>query len=108
METPKIEIPDKLHDEIIDAMCAAQADHGPLTKNLDRVFVILGEEFGELAKEILELNRLLKANSAGYSDSEQDFKDKVISEINKRKKLRAEAIQIVATTIHLINGLGVE
>lgn len=100
----KVEISDRLHDEIIDAMCAAQASHGPLTKNLDRVYVILGEEFGELAKEILEFNRINKDSI--IRSVNEGLGQRLFELAEKRKRIREEAVQIVATTIHLINGLG--
>lgn len=50
-----------MHQKAFEAveieMVRAESQHGPLTTNLDRAFVILSEEHGEVAKAVLELNR---------------------------------------------------
>ena len=71
-------------------MVRAVKEHGPLTANNFHAMTILGEEFGESCRELLDLRR------HGSDD------------INHRGNAIKELIQLVSVSIHLIHNLDLE
>lgn len=69
--------------------------HGPLTDDNFRAFTIIGEELGELGRELLEIRRA-KARGA------------LIDKVEATVKAKGEAVQAIATLCHLVGNLNKE
>lgn len=76
-----------------NAIEEAQLKHGPLTRDPERAVVILLEEVGELAREILESTRP---------------RNTPLSRELARQQAVKEAAQVAATAIRLIANLEME
>lgn len=75
---------------VAHAMVEAEAKHGPLTKNHPRAYIILAEEVGEVAQEILCMTRVDQSRAA-------------IS-VHRLKAIR-ELAQVAATSILMMANL---
>lgn len=69
----------------------AMSSHGPLTQDLCRAYTILGEEFGEVGRALLEVGRAERSNSS-------------VAESWKRAAAD-ELVQLAATALLLVDNL---